>query len=76
MFMPMNFYSYYTCANRVSLFDRLPLRTELHRHFNATSFVPPYYPYEARIPRIGCCSNDLEACSSDMMESKLILVVK
>ena len=46
------------------MIDRLLFRTEIHRHFNATSFVSPYYPYEGRIPRIGWCSNDLEACNN------------
>ena len=48
------------------------LRTELHRHINATSYTPPYYPYEARILRIGWCSEDVAMC--DNKESQFIEV--
>jgi len=50
--------------NRVGLINRL-LRTglELNKHINASSFVQPYFPFEARIPRIGWCSRDV-ACNN------------
>ena len=46
-----------------ALINRLLFRQELGKHINATSFVSPYFLYEARIPRIGWCSNDLVECS-------------
>ena len=54
-----------SCTNQVGLTNRLLLRTELPRHINATSFTPPYYPYEARIHRIGWCSEDIVMCNSE-----------
>ena len=54
------------------MINRLLLHTELHRHINATSHTPPYYPHEARISRIGWCSDDIAKGNSN--ESQFIEV--
>ena len=48
------------------MINRLLLRTELEsgKHINATSFAEPYFPFEARVPRIGWCSDDFTVCNN------------
>ena len=54
------------------MINRLLLHTELQRHITATSHTPPYYPHEARISRIGWCSDDIAKGNSN--ESQFIEV--
>ena len=48
------------------------MRPELPNHIIATSHTPPYYPHEARISRIGWCSDDIAKGNSN--ESQFIEV--
>ena len=46
-----------SCINRVELLESL-LIPGLDRYINATSFIPPHAPSEARMSGIGWCSDD------------------
>jgi len=51
------------CQNRVELLERLLIPSALDRYINATSFIQPHLPSEARVSGIGWCSDTL-ACGS------------
>ena len=51
------------CINRVELLEELLITSGLDRHINATSFIPPHSPSEARTSGIGWCSDNL-ACNN------------
>lgn len=47
------------CVHRVGLLERLLISSALDRYINATSFISPYLPSEARVSGIGWCSDDV-----------------
>ena len=49
----------------MELLEGLLIPSGLDRYINATSFVPPYLPSEARISGIGWCSDDLTCDSAE-----------
>jgi len=58
-------------VNRVELLETLLISSGLDRYINATSFIQPHLPSEARVSGIGWCSDYL---TCDSTERKFIEV--